>query len=366
MNANIDRFFSGPVRRLTETLQDLERRIDPNEEPTSDSLLQELTNCINQVLDECLAVEEEINADDPSQLKEVQARFRDAIWPWFGQCWYMKHALAKPRGYAGDYEMLTSIYDGQVRARGLGGYFDRYFLNTTLARGVVARLALVRNFLLEEISSRSGDVYVLNVASGPCREFFGGFPTPANTETIVTCVDNDELALEFAQNTATRSLPDNVSLKFTRHNALRMTSARSNIARFGYSDIIYSVGLYDYIPDQYLIPLLKGMRESLSAGGVVYVSFKDARLYNKAEYQWLVDWYFFQRTEEECTALFEKAGYDMETMSMTRDTTGVIINYIFHTKAPVEAPVDQPRTIPIAQHLSGIAGVAAALPVSGG
>jgi extracellular factor (EF) 3-hydroxypalmitic acid methyl ester biosynthesis protein len=365
MTHSIDHFFSQHVQKFTDALRDLEQRIDPSAEPTSDSLLQELTSCINQMLDACLDVESQIVADDPSQLKEVQSRFREAIWPWFDKCWYMRHALAKPRGYAGDYEMLSSIYDGQVKARGLGGYFDRYFLNTTLARGVVARLALVRNFLLTEISRRSGDVYVLNVASGPCREFVGGFPTPPNTETIVTCVDNDELALDFSQNTVAPTLPDNVSLKFVRYNALRMTSAKSNIARFGYSDIIYSVGLYDYIPDQYLIPLLKGMRESLSDGGVVYVSFKDCRLYNKAEYQWLVDWYFFQRTEEECTALFEKAGYEMQTMEMTRDTTGVIINYIFHCTTPVEAQTGESQTIPMAQALGGITA-AAVMPLSGG
>ena len=67
------------------------------------------------------------------------------------------------------------------------------------------------------------------------------------------------------------------------------------MSRLGRSDIIYSVGLCDYIPDKYLIPLLQGWRESLHEGGVVYVAFKDAKLYTTPEYQWLVDWFFLQR-----------------------------------------------------------------------
>ena len=96
-----------------------------------------------------------------------------------------------------------------------------------------------------------------------------------------------------------------------------MTSAANNIRRFGRSDIVYSVGLCDYIPDEFLIPLLQGWRESVADGGVVYVAFKDTLLYDKTEYQWLTDWYFFQRTEEECRRLFEQAGYEMSAMEMT-------------------------------------------------
>ena len=47
----------------------------------------------------------------------------------------MNHALSKPRGYPGDYQMLTSIYDGATKSRRLRGYLDRFFLNTSWERG---------------------------------------------------------------------------------------------------------------------------------------------------------------------------------------------------------------------------------------
>jgi SAM-dependent methyltransferase len=366
MTHSIDHFFAEHVRRLTDSLQDLNHRIDPNSEPTSEPVLQELVDCINQMLRACSALEAELKAEDPQQLKEVQTKFREAIWPWFGQSWFMQHALSKVRGYPGDYMMLTAIYDGKPKTRGLGGYLDRYFLSRTLAKAVTARMFALRDFLVAEFGRRSGKVSALDVACGPCRELTQNFHIPAEAVVSLVCVDNDQEALDYVRDNVARSVPENLAVDFVRYNALRMTSAAANIKRFGRSDLIYSVGLCDYIPDEYLIPLLQGWRESTYDGGIVYVAFKDCRLYDTAEYQWLVDWFFFQRTEEECTALFEKAGYDMDAIETTRDSTGVIINYIAHCKSAVETQVDQPG-IPVSQALNGlaVAATAAAIPLSG-
>src|SRR5690606_19762114 len=134
---------------------------------------------------------------------------------------------------------------------------------------------------------------IMNVACGAAREFTAGFEAVADREIDVTLIDNDTQALEFVQTKVAASIPANISINYVRYNALRMTKATANVERFGRPDIIYSVGLCDYIPDEYLVPMLRGWRETLSPGGVVYVAFKDKHLYEAAEYQWMVDWYFF-------------------------------------------------------------------------
>jgi extracellular factor (EF) 3-hydroxypalmitic acid methyl ester biosynthesis protein len=144
----------------------------------------------------------------------------------------------------------------------------------------------------------------------------------------LTCVDNDVEALQFVQRNVMPAMPHHMQVNFVRYNALRMTSAKANVERFGKNDIIYSVGLCDYIPDDYLIPMLRGWRESLAEGGVVYVAFKDCELYDKTEYQWLTDWYFYQRTTADCRRLFQQAGYDMEQLVESRTEMDVIINFI--------------------------------------
>jgi hypothetical protein len=96
--------------------------------------------------------------------------------------------------------------------------------------------------------------------------------------------------------------------------------------------------------------MLQGWRGSLSPGGTVYVAFKDSRRYTTPEYQWLVDWFFLQRTEEECRNLFVAAGYDMDELEMVRDETGIIINFIARSKVPAFVRVDVPAALPLPQH----------------
>lgn len=358
MTLSIDTFFSQNVRRFTDELGALEQQIGPDERLCSAALVERLASEIHQMSAECAELELHLAGEEPSVLKNLQARFRDAIWPWFGKSWFMERALTKPRGYPGDYEMLSAIYDGQPKSRGLGACLDQYFLQSSLGRAVVARMESIRTFLLGEIERRSGKVSVLNIASGPCREYTPEFTAAAGAQVQITCIDNDELAIDFAKHSVMQGLSSNVSMDFVVYNALRMASASGNIRRFGRRDVIYSVGLYDYIPDSYLIPLLQGLRESLTDGGVMYVAFKDSRRYDKTEYQWFVDWYFFQRTEEECRELFVKAGYDMDAMEMTRDATGVIINFIARCRVPVEASQDESQTVPAPQSLSTVSEAA--------
>jgi hypothetical protein len=345
MNARVKTFLDEDVPGFTQSLEEFSRKVDPGAEPESEALVAELTRRIDASLARCALLEAEL-AGASSSLKDVQRRFREAIAPWFGQSWFMRRALAKPRGYPGDYELLSAIYDRVPRSRGLGGYLDRYFLNTSLGRAVPARMRSLRAFLLSELERRQGDVSILNVACGSCREYVESFH-PTNHRAIrVTCVDNDAEALAFVQSNVGPAIAGHINLELVRYNALRMTSSRSNRERFGRPDIIYSVGLCDYIPDQYLIPMLRGWRESVGEGGMVYVAFKDAALYTTQEYQWLVDWYFFQRTEAECLRLFEQAGYDMDLLDRDRDETGVIINFLARTKTAEALRLDGAEQLP--------------------
>jgi hypothetical protein len=345
MNAALDRQVDEMVSEFTQALADLSRRIPPDAEPTSADLQSELIYQINRSLAGCAELEREL-ADEPALLKQAQTRYRAAIAPWFEKSWFMRRALHKPRGYPGDYELLTAIYNGAVKSPGIGGYLDKYFLGTTLAGAVIARMLSLRQFLVEELNRRgSADVSVLNVACGACREYVADFHPTNHRQIRVTCVDNDEEALLFVAANVGPAIRRHAELNLVRYNALRMTSARQNVRRFGRPDIIYSVGLCDYIPDEYLVPLLAGWRESVAPGGVVYVAFKDSEKYTTEEYQWLVDWYFFQRTRTEHRQLFERAGYDMSQVGETLDATGVIVNFIARNAPSGVVRLDGPQAL---------------------
>ncbi len=379
MSSEINRFFTDDVSSFTRSLAELDRELSGPEMngaemnghamngaevnghalPRLDDCLERLSDAIGRSRDACRRIEDQLRSQ-PLVLKEVQARFRDEIRPWFDKSWFMHRARAKPRGYPGDYELLSAIYDGEAKAKGLGGCLDQYFLQTDLGRAVQARMQAIRGFLIEVISHRQGDVTILDVACGPCREYLSGpewnVVPSADRRVHLTCIDSDQQALDYVREHVAAAGIAGMEVRCVCYNALRMSSARANLQKFGRCDIIYSVGLCDYIPDKYLVPMLRGLRETLADDGVVYVAFKDCLRYDKTEYQWHVDWHFFQRTEEECRELFRQAGYEMDFMETTRDDTGVILTFIWYNKVGAIVRLDDAEQEVPAQPIIAIAG----------
>src|SRR5688572_8312506 len=59
--------------------------------------------------------------------------------------WLQLRAREKPRGYAGDHEMLGAIYQHRVTEDPLGISFDHYFLRQAAPQAVRNRMAIVRD-----------------------------------------------------------------------------------------------------------------------------------------------------------------------------------------------------------------------------
>lgn len=323
----VEDFFTNDVAFFKRCLIELDAEIDPSATPQRDDVFHR--RCLEALLESqgaCRRFEEE-NCNDPAVILDVQEGFRKETDPWFSRSWFAHRARTKPSGFAGDYEMLLKLYDKVTPARGIGGYLDLCLMDTQLAQAVRARLAAAREFLTREINDRVGDVRVLDIACGPCREY-NDWPFASNDRKIeIVALDSDPKALEFVDNHVANKMSA-TDLQTIRYNALRTRSAAANKKKFGKFDIIYSVGLCDYLSDEHLIGMLAAWRETLNDGGVLYIAFKDTTRYDKTPYQWHLDWFFFQRTKQDVLDLYEAAGFDVDQMETYRDDTGIIINFI--------------------------------------
>lgn len=314
------------VQRFNEKLRDIEQKcLTPVTDP--DGLLKELSDAIFQMSSSCAELERSCRIDRAG-LKEIQKRVRERTDSYFLQSRLMCHARTWPKGYPGDYMILEGIYNNTPDSEGIGYYLDWYFLSTILARAVRGRKDTMRDLLMSELSARKG-LEIMNLGSGSCKE------TAELAEMLISsggryiCIDADQEALDFcAARCRSRGLGAD-TITFRRYNALKMVNHERNLREFGTKDIIYSIGLFDYLRNDILIPLISALYRLLNPGGKLIFSFKDSDRYRTQEYHWLVDWdSFFQRTAEEHQMIIEKAGVSADKVSTLRDATGVVAFYI--------------------------------------
>lgn len=308
-------------------LEEIEKRCD-NSDEKPEAIMSSIKNAFDDMLSSCRLFEIAVN--DEEIIKDARIRFRQKTNKIFSKSYCINRARTWPQGYQGDYKTLESIYRNTPLSSGFGYYLDLYCLGWPLGRGVRNRLQKLKDILKEEISYRQNPK-ILNIACGSCREVFELAGVIEKSGAKITCIDLDDDALAFAANrlsftNISPAISNQVVLR--KYNALRMFDDELNMTEFGKQDIIYSIGLFDYLDTEFLIKLFRALYELLNQGGVLIISFKDAMRYRSQEYHWIVDWDgFLQRTEEDFMDIFSKANIPMHYISEQREETGVIVFY---------------------------------------
>jgi len=324
---SVQRFFEEDVALFKQRLSEIDAEVADDAVPVvNDAIHQRVLAAFTDSQTACREFEKS-HLDDPQVVKDVQEGFRIETDPWFSKSWIANRARTKPSGFAGDFEMLVKLYEEATPARGLGAYLDLCISDLPLARAVRARMTSAREFLMDDISARSGDVRILDIACGPCREYRDWEGVEGKNLEVVA-MDNDPIALDYVKNQVMPNLPFSTVLRPVRYNALRTRSAKTTTKNFGKFDIIYSVGLCDYLTDEHLIKMFSAWHETLEEDGVLLIAFKDTEQYDHTPYQWHLDWFFYQRTVQDVLDLYENAGIDTGAMELTRDTTGIITNFV--------------------------------------
>lgn len=271
------------------------------------------------------AYEREVGGDI-NLIRDAQRSLRFATDRFFSQCAYHR-ARTWPRGYQGDYEMLEFHYRNEPGSEGVGHYLENYLLKSVLAVAVRERKDLLKDILQREMAARKNPS-VMDIACGPCREIVEMSEEIKRAGASFICVDHDPEALEYSKDRMAKIGLPMGKVQFHQYNALKMVNHERNLQEFGAQDIIYSVGLFDYLSDDVLVKLLKALYDLLKPGGILIASFKDSNKYSTFIYHWIVEWNaFLQRKEQDVLALYERAGFPAGTVVTTRTDSKVIVFY---------------------------------------
>jgi extracellular factor (EF) 3-hydroxypalmitic acid methyl ester biosynthesis protein len=309
--------------RFNEELASIEKRCaDPTE--SGEGILDAVKNACDRVLSVCAEVERVLQ--DKDVIREARVMFYEKTDSILSKSYLIKRTRTWPQGYQGDYKTLETIYRKTPHSSGIGYYLDLMGLNAPVAEGVRNRIKKLSEILRGELLERQQPL-ILNIACGSCRELMEIAPEIISSHARIICIDTDNDALAFAQDRLTYAgVIEQVELR--KYNALRMFDDEMNLMEFGPQDVIYSVGLFDYLPDDFLVKLLRALYNLLHPKGKLIAAFKDAARYRSQAYHWFCNWDgFLQRTETDFLRILKQAGIPDSSLSSSREESGIIVFY---------------------------------------
>ncbi len=220
---------------------------------------------------------------------------------------FTQRAVAKPRGYAGDAVMMDFIYDGEPPAgtSAIGADVFRATTRAGMGLSVRYRRQLLQS-LIDDTVVRHERPRMLSVAAGHCRELQGSLVESAGSACEFVALDQDPLSCqEIAR--AHAGHPVRVVNQGVRE--LAGSSQGSVLAdSLGRFDLIYSAGLYDYLPDALARRLTRRLLAMLRPGGRVLIANFVPGGSGRGYMELFMDWTLVLRTEAQMRALAAAAG----------------------------------------------------------
>jgi extracellular factor (EF) 3-hydroxypalmitic acid methyl ester biosynthesis protein len=243
-----------------------------------------------------------------------QQRFREVVGPVLRESACMRHAMTKPRGYPGDFQMMQMLYDHvPVGTTPRGRWLDAWLLDLPYAQAVRNRVAMMVGLLTEVWLA--GRRRVASIACGAARELalvhrFLPFES-------VVLLDQDAGALDAAGREVgtTRIRALNHPVRGLIDNRVRLDPGL---------DLVYSMGLYDYLSTGTAIALTRRLWAAVAPGGLLAIgNFADSEHPDQHLLEAGLDWYLRYRAEPEMLALVADLP-DVRAAEVLTDPTGAL------------------------------------------
>ena len=315
-------FFSNDIKITIERLIDIENMILKG--VNVEIVMQHCRDALNALLEAGDNLETNLNSGP--LMKQIKQSVRALLGHFLFQSINFKHGFEKPRGYPGDYEMLEVVYDDLEISKGLGKYIDRYGLDVPYSIGIRARKDLMKEILYRFLNNNSEkNLSIMNLASGGCRELreMFGFPITYRGKAEIICIDQDEESIKFSRQQLSDLNTKNVHIHFIQGDILRLESL--DIGEDNSFDMIYSIGVADYLQDRILAKIFKDCYRKLKPGGKLIVAYKDKDVHKPLALNWYADWCFVPRNEQDVVSLiYDSIGRENISLEIKKIDSGVI------------------------------------------
>lgn len=221
---------------------------------------------------------------------------------------FMARTNIRPRGYSGDSVMMNMLYANEYEgSTTFGKLMHKHPVEHPAAQAVRNRLTIITQFLnklkLKKSKNNHEKIKVLSVACGPACELQHVL---SSTEDCLnfkfSLLDQDKKALIEAEslvNNIENGLGTRIEVEYLNDSVRSMLTTPHLNKVWGQYDLIYSMGLFDYLTPPVAKEVLKQLYLSLEIGGELVIG--NFHISNPSKYymEYWLDWSLFYRTEHQ-------------------------------------------------------------------
>ncbi len=238
--------------------------------------------------------------------------FRKQLWNIILCSKMMKRTNLKPRGYAGDSEMMRLIYLND--AQGKSTFSKLMHLHPVGLPGAEA-VRNRRKLIIEKINTikkdylKEGKTKILSVACGPAFELQDIIRSPEDFEKFhFTLLDQDRAALYEAAtviNQLEKAFKAELKVDYLTESVRTMLTTRELNKKWGQFDFIYSLGLFDYLTPPVAKAVLKKLYQILKPGGNIIIGNFHVSNPSRVFMEYWLDWVLYYRSEADFLDLLD-------------------------------------------------------------
>jgi extracellular factor (EF) 3-hydroxypalmitic acid methyl ester biosynthesis protein len=263
---------------------------------------------------------------DEAVLKATKTFTNLVITPEYLEGPLIRRSYEKPLGYPGDYEVMNTIYRWRYEGRTMFGQLLHRF-GLDVAECIAMRMVMMQQTIAQVLADAppGEPVNVTNLACGPAQEVVNCLKIPSLPAPVrFTLIDQDADALSHAYQ---QTYPEVVrhqgraTIQCLHVSFSQLMRAGRLFRRIPEQNLIYTVGLLDYLSQVRAKALIADLYGQLAKGGMVVVgNMRDTPSSIVWPLEFICDWSLIYRTEAEMYDL--AAGLDAESVEVRPDPTG--------------------------------------------
>jgi extracellular factor (EF) 3-hydroxypalmitic acid methyl ester biosynthesis protein len=238
--------------------------------------------------------------------------FRKQLREFMLCCALMARTNLKPRGYAGDSEMMKMIYcNGYQGDTTFCKLMQKYTVGVPAAQSVRNRRKLILKRLTEFNDSLKllpeENLRILSVACGPAFELSDILKSVSDFKKYCfTLLDQDPIALDEARHLVSsieEKFGQKIKVDYVNYSVRMMFSKKLTAQNLNNFHFIYSMGLFDYLTTPVAKAVIDVLYKLLLPGGELVIGNFHVSNPSKIFMEYWGDWYLIHRTEEELKEL---------------------------------------------------------------